>query len=556
MAMTPVRHDEAFVDELSEWVKSAAHGQWLPLDCLQEVADLHEKSPSDLFETDTHRPLVIGFFGGTGVGKSTLLNRLAGAPVARTGIERPTSREVSIYLHDSVQLAQLPGDLPIDQVRVARHDDAEARQIMWVDMPDIDSVESHHREIVLSWLPHIDVLIYVVSPERYRDDRGWQMLREHASDHAWLFVLNQWDRGQDVQFEDFRHLLGQAGFMEPIVLRTDSRTQDQALNDEFPMLRNTLQGIANRHVMSQLEAHSERLRLRALANRLQDLIAVFGPQSGYTGLKGLWEALWLQTQNDLLGGLEWAMRSTVHLMTGRELAPLKRVNDAEEPISRSPGADTRSMIWDEWAQSRTGDALGQLLIAAADQNLAIRPLKQALREWPNAVGQAAQAMGQLRMRQALAVPGNALQRWTVQVAWLLSILLPLAAVAWASYQVVKGYYDSAMHHLDYLGTDFAVHSILLIALAWFAPWFLYSRLKPSLEGSALKGLRRGVRESLKASGVQLVAQLEALEEERRSCLEKGLDLLQRIGAHLGDSLPPSAPASGTLERMLAKNSKR
>ena len=55
------------------------------------------KSPVDLFvsaetaaQGQSERPLVVGLFGGTGVGKSSLLNRLAGSDIARTGVVRPT----------------------------------------------------------------------------------------------------------------------------------------------------------------------------------------------------------------------------------------------------------------------------------------------------------------------------------------------------------------------------------------------------------------------------------------------------------------------------------
>src|SRR5512137_2909472 len=85
-----------------DWAQRAVDQHWLQPSDLRELTALESRSPGALFEPGSHRPLVAAFFGGTGVGKSSLLNRLAGQPVARTGVERPTSREVSVYLHDSI----------------------------------------------------------------------------------------------------------------------------------------------------------------------------------------------------------------------------------------------------------------------------------------------------------------------------------------------------------------------------------------------------------------------------------------------------------------------
>ena len=194
------------------WVLEARDGGWLAEADIARLQGLENRSPSGLFEPGAHRPLVAAFFGGTGVGKSTLLNRLAGQAIAKVGVERPTSRELSIFLHESLHIRQLPESFPVDRVRVARHSDDSRRQVLWIDMPDIDSTEASNRDLVADWLPHIDVLIYVVSPERYRDDKGWRLLREHVSKHAWLFVMNQWDRGQEAQVADFIKLLRQGGF--------------------------------------------------------------------------------------------------------------------------------------------------------------------------------------------------------------------------------------------------------------------------------------------------------------------------------------------------------
>ena len=107
---------EAFatlVTRTRAWFEQAHADGWLTQLELERFLSLEHRTPGDLFADAQQRPLVVAFFGGTGVGKSSLLNRLAGEPIARTGVERPTSREVTIYLHESVELAQLPPELPV-----------------------------------------------------------------------------------------------------------------------------------------------------------------------------------------------------------------------------------------------------------------------------------------------------------------------------------------------------------------------------------------------------------------------------------------------------------
>ena len=186
------------------WAEQACTEQRLEREQAQAILEIDARTPDSLFANHDARPMIVAFMGGTGVGKSSLLNRLAGLNIAKTGIERPTSREVTLYHHQSVCIQQLPAGLPVDKIIINRHQDDSKKNIIWIDMPDFDSVELSNKHLVLEWLPHIDVLLYVVSPERYRDNKAWQLLMAEGAKHAWLFVLNQWDRGQPVQYDDFK----------------------------------------------------------------------------------------------------------------------------------------------------------------------------------------------------------------------------------------------------------------------------------------------------------------------------------------------------------------
>ncbi|MEN9681857.1 MAG: hypothetical protein RLZZ627_1750 [Pseudomonadota bacterium] len=502
--------------DLDAFLRRAVEDEWLSSQDLLSYEQVAIRNPGSLFNPDAHRPLTAAFFGGTGVGKSSLLNRLAGQEIARTGIERPTSREVSIFLHESVEFRQLPNDLPINDVRMARHANESTRQILWIDMPDIDSVDAANRSIVLDWLPHIDVVIYVVSPERYRDDKGWRLLKEYGGDHAWIFVLNQWDRGEAVQFEDFRRLLTEAGFPDPIVLKTIAKSVNDALasRSELGELERVLGEISSQHLMAQLEAHAGIARLDALREVLTDFEMAMGGHEDYRNLLPRWQSIWDEALHDLLEGMEWTLIALVRMLTARITDKV-----AESPSQEGgTSPQTLPVIWDEWATGRAQDTLAQLLVATGERGLPPRPLKNGLKPFVENTGKQVVQRGQLRLRQALALPGNAFQRTAMRIAGLLSILLPSLALGWASYQVVMGYYESATQHLDYLGTDFAVHTVLLIGLAWLAPWFVYSRLRPSVEASALKGLRSGVRQALEAAGEEVSGILEATATEHQAML--------------------------------------
>lgn len=525
------------------WAEQAVAGAWLNPGDIRALAELKPDTPASLFEADSHRPLVAAFFGGTGVGKSTLLNRLAGQAIARTGVERPTSREVSIYLHDSIQLRHLPNHFPLDRVRIAQHHDAERRQVLWIDMPDIDSVEQHNRELVLDWLPHIDVLIYVVSPERYRDDKGWRMLQAHGGEHAWLFVINQWDRGHPLQYEDFAKLLVKGGFQDPIILRTDSRDPGPARKpDDFGQLQDVLREMADRHVMRQLERHAEALRLQGLRTALAGCLDRLGTAGGYAELAPEWGRIWDQTQGELLRGLEWPIQSVARAFVGHEANPLRRSIDLTRPGGHEAKPEPRAaapLLWDDWAASRLRDTLDQLLLEAGQRGLPAAPLKVELDRVFESGGGRVLDEGQRCLRHALARPGNAFRRFLLKLSGGLAALLPILSISLVSYEVVKGYYESVARHLDFLGVDFAIHSVLLIGLSWLLPFFVYRQLKPSAEDTAIRGLRSGIGRALAGLGEDVAERLARTEERRARLVAEG----RRI-AGAADAAAPVEPLPG------------
>lgn len=463
------------------WAAQAADAGWIGPSTAASFAELEAKTPDNLFNQHEARPLIVAFMGGSGVGKSTLLNRLAGKPIARVGIERPTSREVTLFHHHSIAIQQLPEHLPITHIKIAQHDEEAKKQIIWIDMPDFDSTEQSNKQLVLQWMPHIDVLIYVVSPERYRDEKAWKILLAEGAKHAWLFVLNQWDRGQQAQYDDFQQQLHKAGFFEPIIFKTICAEDWQT--DEFALLERTLMDLAQGHTVQQLRQRNQSLSKKALQQQLQTLRKGLAAANLPT-LQNIWQNQWQQTGAVLQQGFGWPLKNAAHYYAEHAADLLGMASSG------------RLAIWDTWAQARFDDTLDNFVQEVAQQALPVAPLKAMLAEVRGKADKTVQAQTELAVRLALAKPGHALHRGFLKMTRLAEITLPLAAMGWVGYQVFMGFYHSTQTYSHYLGADFAIHSGLLIAITWLVPFFILKKAQPSLQKNALKGLNKGIRQAL------------------------------------------------------------
>src|SRR4051812_22739048 len=198
-----------------------------PLSLIQRASlegvtiDLRRKAES----LDVDRPLlVIMLMGGTGVGKSTLLNALGGGNVAPASFARPTTRDPVVYYHESVRPDRL--DPALRHCRLVPHDRPALEQKVLVDTPDLDSTDLSNRDKVIRLLPVADVVLYVGSQEKYHDSLVWEQFLQQRRRRAFAFVLNKWDRcvhafgsGKRPD-EDWLHDLEGEGFQSPLLFRT------------------------------------------------------------------------------------------------------------------------------------------------------------------------------------------------------------------------------------------------------------------------------------------------------------------------------------------------
>jgi GTP-binding protein EngB required for normal cell division len=139
---------------------------------------------------------VLALVGGTGVGKSSLLNALAGGVVSPAGARRPTTGTPVAWVAQSARDETAPLLRWLDVHEVRDHANSAFAGVAILDLPDVDSTTPEHRARVDELLPRVDAVVWVADPEKYRDavlhDR---YLRHWAPRLArQIVVLNKADR--------------------------------------------------------------------------------------------------------------------------------------------------------------------------------------------------------------------------------------------------------------------------------------------------------------------------------------------------------------------------
>ena len=112
---------------------------------------------------------VLAFVGGTGVGKSSLLNGLAGAAVSAASVRRPTTTSPIAWVPAAERAALVPLLAWIGVEDVREHAGPDLGTVAILDLPDMDSVAAEHRARVEAILPRVDAVAWITDPEKYHD---------------------------------------------------------------------------------------------------------------------------------------------------------------------------------------------------------------------------------------------------------------------------------------------------------------------------------------------------------------------------------------------------
>ncbi|HVU85999.1 MAG TPA: GTPase domain-containing protein [Pirellulales bacterium] len=231
---------DSLAGELSTWAEhspgwpQARHCQALVRRLLARVDTLRVRLDS---------PLVVATLGGTGTGKSTLVNALVGAEVTSAGRERPTTRQPTLVCRPGLRLAMLGIDP--DSVTVIERDAPVLRDLVLLDCPDPDTTEDEalrgtNLARLRELLPHCDVLLVATTQQKYRSARVTEELAGAAAGARLVFVQTHADVDADVR-EDWQRAL--AG---------DYSTGEMFFVDSLTAIAETRQGVKPRGEFGRL----------------------------------------------------------------------------------------------------------------------------------------------------------------------------------------------------------------------------------------------------------------------------------------------------------------
>ena len=153
----------------------------------------------DALEEKLDTKAVIAFVGGSGTGKSSLVNALCGHPGAvKSGLGRPTTRKAAAVVRSVGDADAIMRSLDRDDLDVVPIPETCLPRAILVDSPDTDSNEcGYYSEVLDKVLNHADVLVCVfkaLNPKQKDNlDRLAHFVEKFPDKHI-VIVLNQSDK--------------------------------------------------------------------------------------------------------------------------------------------------------------------------------------------------------------------------------------------------------------------------------------------------------------------------------------------------------------------------
>ncbi len=495
---------------------------------------------------------VVVLAGGTGSGKSSLFNRLAGADFSTVGVTRPVTKEAHACIWDDSGSGALLEWLGVPQR--SRYSRASAlgggesglAGLVLLDLPDHDSVMGHATGQVDRLVSLADVMVWVLDPQKYADAavhlRFLIPLAGHSDVQA--VVLNQTDLLTAAQVDDcvfdLRRLLDSENLQDVPILVTSAVTGTGI--DELRRL--LAEGVAARRgAAARISADLDTVVARFAryagdqdkepesipAEAVSNLVAEFYAAAGVTAIGDSLRGARELRAADFVG---WPVSWLARRLSGRD--PLRKVRLGAlwrdlRSISAGPAGAQQAAI--DNALTQFGDQIAEPLPKpwSGCVKVATRSRADAI---PGAIGES--------IGEALPAEDSVDSWWRAAGLWQ-GFLLGAAAItlAWAIAVLVIGVFGAASG-LPGLLTDpiWILWALLITAAALAAGAFTASACLSSVRKRAEAEnteLAADIRKRIDAIAKEMaVAPAEQeLQEFDRYCEE--------FAIASKDGLPPNAP---------------
>ncbi len=181
---------------------------------------------------------VVALAGATGSGKSSTFNALSGVPIAAVGVRRPTTSVTTGVAWGDDDAAEVLDWLGVQRRHQVPSGAEDLDRLVLLDLPDHDSTEVAHHLEVDRLVELVDMLVWVLDPQKYADaaihDRFLRPLASHKD--VMIVVLNHIDEVAPAErprmVADLEKLLAADGLAGVPVLATSA-----TLGDGVPELR-------------------------------------------------------------------------------------------------------------------------------------------------------------------------------------------------------------------------------------------------------------------------------------------------------------------------------
>ncbi len=540
----------------------AALPDWAPARALAAEAGWVRGKIRELADS-WDRKLVVAIAGPSGAGKSTLLNALAGRELSRTGLQRPTTREVVAYVGARSDADPLIAALGESAVTVHVAADSRAlEQLILVDTPDTNTLPENQR-MLAALLERADLVLAMFPAQNPKMQDNLAFLAPYVRSlpaGAVVPVLNMVDRVPEDQLDgivsDFRGALERNWLLKPEHVYLVSAREAFAASgtrderplhgvNEMAMLADFVFSSLNRagEVVDRRLAHAEHLLALLQAHTAEELSASADARrearEALSGLRSearlrLGEAL----QDEAQQGGSFALHATVYgHLAGRWWGPvgwlvaiwafllraggfLGRVGRVDRPAWA--GGDAPSRGEPGLARGAVGESTARLERLYAERwpvvgdALVAARFQASVREGGRWREQLRGLQDALSVRGAEVYAGELARTAGTLSAWPLQVLLNapiVATIGWIAYDTIVGFYLRR-----YLPAEYFQHAGITALVVWLASFLLLQ----AIVGAALRGtLRRRVAAALADSvgGQQLDGlwgQIERLDDlERR-----------------------------------------